>query len=440
MSSPFMTSRLLKYFAAPVLLALPALLTAQEGSSSENERLERLLNDPGQTYVPKTTMRIGFRMLDTGGTVQYGNLGIVASNVGPVPPISDGAVTRVYNNGIVSADAPRTEEKDADGNQISTPGGRYQIYTTITVDVVDDAGNITGTEEIQVLTNDYLSYSPGRTRVWGYATNRQETGDGRIAFSTYNVTSDGATVVQDSDAPAGVEFEFDRAFGQLTKRIEWGVSTAASIGGINNKAGGSVLSTLNTNTDYYSLAGLAAPGGPYGAPSFGPLYDDDGLEVNSVGYETTTPINSVPDFSTSSSLEGGVNVNGYWKVKGAYFMMKLGPSLRFQLTQRLSLNASAGVAGAFAGSTYSVIEIIDVPDIGGETISTPELEEDRESKFLSGFYADLSIAFATSDRTGIFWGVTAQQFGDYSQELNGRTALIDLGNSVGVRGGISMRF
>ena len=152
------------------------------------------------------------------------------------------------------------------------------------------------------------------------------------------------------------------------------------------------------------------------------------------------PLAALPGSSTSSQVVGGTTVNGNWQVKGAYFLMRLGPSVRAQLTQRLGLSASLGVAGAYTGSTYSVIESFAAPDSGGATISTPDPEKSSTSEFLSGYYADINLDWAVSERTGFFGGLSAQQLGDYDQVLNGRTAHIDLGNSVGVRGGISIKF
>jgi hypothetical protein len=41
---------------------------------------------------------------------------------------------------------------------------------------------------------------------------------------------------------------------------------------------------------------------------------------------------------------------------------------------------------------------------------------------------------------GIFGGFSAQQLSDYEQKLGDRRAKIDIGNSVGIRGGVSIRF
>ncbi|HRG55563.1 MAG TPA: hypothetical protein PLG56_05950, partial [Lacunisphaera sp.] len=112
-----MPSRLFKPAVILALLTLPVAIPAQT-SSSEEERLQKLLTDSTQWYVPKTTVSIGFRLLTSGGNVRYGNLGHVDSGLEPVAPASAGVVTRIYNNGIVGADAVRASEKDANGKEL----------------------------------------------------------------------------------------------------------------------------------------------------------------------------------------------------------------------------------------------------------------------------------------------------------------------------------
>lgn len=439
MPFPFMTLRPLLPLVALTLIATPVLLTAQT-SSSEEERLEKLMADSAQWYVPKTTVSIGFRMLNSGGKVVFGNLGSVAFD-SEVAPISDGSVDRVYDNGAVRADVPRIDEKDADGNVITTPGGRYPILSTVTVDVTDADGNVTGTEDILLQTGDFLAYTPGLTRNWAYGASSQLTGDGRIAMSTYGATSEGASALKESGASAGVEFQYVRHFSKPASRLQWGVLAGVTLNGINSKTAGTVTSTLNTRTDYYSLGGATAPEAPYFAPSFVDYVSSAGEVLRTDGLETTVPIVAAPIAHEETSTPAGIEVDGNWQVKGAYFMVRLGPTIRTQLTTRLGMSASLGVAGAYTGTTYSLTETFQVPDLEGVVIGAAlGTEQTSQTKFLSGYYADLNLEWVATERTGLFGGFTAQKFDGYDQSVGSRTARIDLGSSVGVRGGVSIRF
>lgn len=431
MPIPFMSHCPLKSIAALALLTLPALLAAQT-SSAEEERLQRLMADSAQLYVPKNHVTVGFRMLSSGGKVNYGNLGAVAANVDPIAPASAGAVTRTYSNGQVGLDTLRTNETNADGSQKSTPGGRYN--TTVTATAAD--GTTTTTT-----VGDFLSFTPGVTRNWSYSSTAQLTNNGLIGFSIYSATSNGGTAMKDSGPSGGVEFEFNRTVGNVSKRVEWGFAAGVALNGISNKTSGSVAAALRASTDYYSLNGRPAPAAPYSsASSFTDYLGSDGV-IYPLGLETTTALGAVPVAGASTSgIVGETTVNGNWQVKGAYFLMRVGPSMRARLTERLGLTASLGLAGAYAGSTYSVVESFAVPNLPDVTVRTPETEQSTASKFLSGYYADINLELTLNERTGLFGGFSAQKLAGYDQTLGGRTAHIDLGSSVGVRGGISIRF
>jgi hypothetical protein len=426
------------------LLALPALLATQT-SSNEDERMVALTRaDSADWYVPKNNLSIGFRVLSSGAKVNFSQLGVVPFDVTPAPA-SAGVAQRTYNNGAVYLDLPRTNELDANGNQTSPPGGRYITTTVVTSNVTDANGNVIGTTNTTVVTGNFLSYTPGRTRNWSYGTPQQASRrPGYIAMSSYSATSDGAMLDKKQGPSGGIELQFEHTMGRLSKHTEWRLLTGVALNDINNKIRGNISATLHTNTDFYSLNGLAAPATtpatPYTAPVNGAdLLAPNGTVLVANGFETTVPLAAAPDpaLSTSTAVAGGTTVHGNYQVKGEYLMVKLGPSVHAQLTERFGLSASLGVAGAYAGTRYSVVESFEIPDVGGLITST---EESIASKFLSGYYADFNLEWLANERTGLFGGVSAQRFGNYDQTVGGRTARIDLGSSVGIRGGISIKF
>lgn len=402
------------------LLALPAFAQNEE----EDRKPITFATPADQWYQPKSTITFGYRVLSSGITVNFGNLGNVPS-IQTLVPGDDATVGRVYDNGFVGVDAPRPNEVDANGNQTSTPGGRYTTTGT-------------GTDGTTFVNGNFLSYTPGLTRSWGYNTAAQAQ-NGHIAMSNFSATSEGATAEADQGVSGGVEMQLSRLFGKLGKRVEWSFTAGLALNDINAKTGGMVTSTLHTHTDYYSLNGQPAPAAPYGGPSFGDLTDGSGTVVAVGGLETTTPISGLPTpgMSTDTAAAGAASVQGNWQIKGAYFMLRLGPTVRAQINDRFGLSASIGVAGAYSGSRYSVVEQIDIPDVS-EPITA--IEESTANEFLPGFYADVNLEWMANNRTGLFGGVSVQQFGDYDQSVGGRTAKIDLGNAVGLRGGISIKF
>jgi len=428
-----MTLRLLKTVSLIALVSLPAWLSAQtETTGKEEERLEALARSEGEMYVPKTKLSIGFRMLNSGGNVTFGNLGTVPS-IREIPPNSAGATTKSYDNGNIFLDALRANEMDAEGKQTSTPGGRYQLTATA------EDGTV-------VVTDDLVSYTPGLTRDWETLTDKQFGRAGYAAFSNYSTVSEGGSVSQEQGANAGAEFQISRELGRGSRTFHWSLMAGITMNDINSKAAGSVSATLKTHTDYYAYDvsnGQPVPSGVYvSANQFTEIVNDDGVQINPFGLELAAPLSVVSDpaLSTDTELLGAATVNGRWQVKGYYYLLRVGPSLRTQLTERLNLTASLGLAGAYAGTRYSAYQAFMNPDVPDQVIATADPITSTASKFLTGYFADLNLEWAANETVGLFGGVTAQQLGDYEQQLGDSVAKIDLGSAVGLRGGISIRF
>ena len=254
-----MIVRQLKTAALYALFLSPALLLAQEISSAEEQRLEALARAQAEIYIPRNNVSVGFRVLSKGSAVHFGNLGNVPFATTQAA-LTDGAVKRTYDNGYVDIDAPRVEETNGDGIQTSTPGGRYTVKTTTTTNVTDADGNVVGIVDTVVTASDSLSYTPGLTRVWSYSSPAQaEARPGYIAMNSYSATSDGSAFDKKQGPVGGIELQFTRTIGKATGRTQWSVLTGISMNDINNKSTRDISATLRTNTDFYSLNGLAAP-------------------------------------------------------------------------------------------------------------------------------------------------------------------------------------
>lgn len=450
MSISLMTLRLLKTASLIALVCAPAMLSAQsEISGKEEERLEALARSQGEWVAPKSKLSVGFRILSSGGRVDFKNLGIVPARLS-VAPASDGVVQRVYDNGAVGVDTLRSDEKDVDGNQISTPGGRYRVFSTSVVTILNADGLVTGTETVTAQSGDFLSYTPGLTRQWSAASAGQIGQPGYVAFSVFSATTDGGSTSHKQGATGGVEFQLAQELGRGSGRFHWSMLSGITLNDINSKSAGTVSSTLRTYTDFYAynLNGQVISLVNVTNPSFGPLYDTNGIFVNSNGVETTVPLNAVPDAakSTTTNVVGGASVAGQWQVKGAYFMAKVGPSLRTQLTTHLNLTASLGLAGAYVGTRYTASESFAVPSLPDLVLSTTDATDGSNiisstaTKFVTGYFADLTLEWAANETMGLYGGFTTQKLSSYEQKLGDRVAKVDIGSAVGIRGGVSIKF
>jgi len=452
-----MTLRPLLSAAALVAsIGFPVLAHAQaEISAAEEQRLEALARENAEIYLPKSHVTVGFRVLSSGAKVNFSRLGAVDFST-TVAPSASGAVRRVYDNGFVDTDALTARTQETPGSKTETtattrttttttplPAGRYELKID-TVSAGDDGALDTGDDVTTSFTRNFLSYVAGLTRTWAYTSPEQAAlRPGFIAMNSYSAVSDGAAMAKQQGPTGGIELQFTRLFGKGSSRVQWGMSTGISLTGINGKTAGEVRSTLRTNTDFFSLNGLTAPVAsldqPYQAPSFSDQLDAQGVVVLSGAVETTVPLGATPVDHVETAAPGAATVHGNWQVKGAYFMVKLGPSVHAQLTDRFGLTASLGLAGAYAGTNYSAAESFEIPVIGG-TLQTPDPTQSNASEFLGGYYADVNLEWAVNDRTGLFGGFTAQKLGDYEQTLGTRTARVDLGSTVGLRAGVSIRF
>lgn len=416
---------------ALVVSVFPVAVSAQQTSGIEEERMAALAaRNERQWQGPRNKVSVSFHILDSGGTVNFNNLGTIPAGI--VPPISAGNVDRVYDNGTVHSDGLRPNEVNAAGGQTSTPGGRYATYTTIN-------------DGTQVQSGDYLSYTPGETREWqAYHQSQFDAMSGYVGFTNYSTTSEGGSVMDESGPAGGVEVQFERNIGRIGRRVTWGFVGALSLNSINSKAAGAIAATLNTHTDFYKIRdGYVAPSAPYGGPSYNGLVDSDGNVVNQFGFETTVPISQIPDASKTSdtSVAGGATVNGQWQVKGAYFMFKVGPSFHAQFNDSFGVSGSVGFAGGYAGTQFSVTEAFVVPEIGvGQEPGGGGIDSSTATEFLTGYYADLTFEWAANQSTGLFGGITAQQLSAYDQKVADRIAHVDLGTAIGIRGGVSIRF
>lgn len=410
------------------LTLLAAALSATWLNAAEEE--DEYSTELGFYANARNSLRFGFRLVG-GANVNFSNLGSVPF-AAVIAPASAGEVDRTYSNGLVLKDILRgplsgRNEVNASGVQTSTPGGRYDVTVTT------DTGAV-------IVVGNYLSFTPGRTRVWRYDNPSQLNANGSgIVMNAFSASSNGASLEGNKEASAGVEIQMERVLGKLAGKWQVSVIGGISLSGISNKQAGNVSSNLNIISDTFSLNGQPAPAVfPDGQARFTNFPLADGTFVANA-LETTVALSSVPDAASHSetTIIGGANVAGVWKVKGAYYVMKVGPEIRTNFAKDFGISASVGIAGAYVGTSYTAAESLTVAGIAEPLTST---DTNSSSKFMPGFYANLDALWQANDRTGFFAGASFEQFGDYTQSVGGRNAKIDLGGTAGIRGGITIKF
>ncbi len=287
----------------------------------------------------------------------------------------------------------------------------------------------------------------GTTNRWGFGSDSQVTEDGAgIFFKDYSTDGEGQTIDGESEDSVGLDMEFALRLGDwgqggfgLIGPYSWGFSFGLGLNDLNIRTRGTVISTLNTVTDYYDLLGATVPEAPYTSPSFitQTIINADGTSSN-VQVDNTILLENRPLYRDSVSTPGGAAVDGYWEVDGTYFTFRLGPWFRWRPIDRLSFRASAGLTGTIMGATLAYDERVTIND---ERSLSESIEGDRETVGSVGYYGYLDLEFWITDVTGIFAGVTYEASTTELDLFAGnRTAKVNFDSSVGFRIGITTHF
>jgi hypothetical protein len=368
---------------------------------------------------PRWTVSVGTRYHGGGAGVDFSGLGNIPLRA------ADLTTGRFYDNGFVNLDQARLNEIDADGNQTSTPGGRYQIFSA----PAEDGST--------VLVGDFVSYTAGYTRNWNYGNASQVTSDGRIGMDLFGASSGLGTAAAKSDGSAGFDLALSRRIGKRTRNFEWGVTLGFGLSQLKADAQGSVTADLRRLTDFYRVRGDTIPDAPYGAPSFTDILTPGGEVISPGGFETTIPLTQVPVERIDVLLPGGAVIDGRWQIKGAYFLGRLGPHMRWHLNERMAFSLSAGLAVAYVGTTFTSEESLTPPESNNPISNTEEGEAD---KVVTGFYFTGNAEYWLRPNTGFYLGASYESLGKFNQTLNGRSAAIDVGEGSTVRTGLMLRF
>jgi hypothetical protein len=374
-------------------------------------------------YVPQSTVTLGVRHL-SGAKTKFSGTGTIAAPE-TLGPATGANLERVYHDGAVHPDSRVAPRLDSSGNPVLDPVSGGSTFDPIAPD--------------------------GRTNSWSFNSDQQVTPDGFIAFHTYSadVVDTGARS-QDTLSSNGLDLAVSRDMGKIFgSRFAWTLTAGMSVNDISAKASDNVLANLRTTTDYFSLFGQTPPPAPYSAPSSSsttvldpsgnPVVDATGT-TQTVTTDTTVLLGNEPAGRSTSTVTNATSVMNRWKVKGAYYTFRAGPTVWIPITARLRASLSAGLAVVYSGTTYTVTETFE-PDLGGEISDT---NSNAAYKLLPGYFADATLQFDLTERTGFYAGAVFQSAGSYTQRVENDTThyatKIDLSNQNGLRAGMSIRF
>lgn len=411
-------------------LALVVFVTAASLARAQDEQQQRppteipdFSNLDDYIYEPKSILSYGFRYL-SGAKLKFFGSGRLATSEDP-GAVTGTNVARSYHDGTVGVDARFAPRVDSSGNPVLDPDSGSQIFDPIAPD--------------------------GRTNTWSFQNASQISEDGFISFNTYTADiNDTGTRTKDANSNFGMEIAASRDMGKLFgSRFTWQLIAGLSINDLSGSTTDNVQAKLTALTDLYSLNGQVAPVAPYSAPSSASenvldsagnaVLNDDGT-AQTVTTDTTVLLTNQPAARTSTETINSTSVNSRWKLSGAYYTFRAGPTVFLPITSRFRASFSVGAALIYAGSNYSVTQTF-TPDTGAEITDT---SISQTSHVLPGYYVDASLQFDLTERTGIYAGAIMQGAGSYTQDVNSDaahyTTKIDLGKQQGFRGGLTIRF
>lgn len=293
----------------------------------------------------------------------------------------------------------------------------------------------------------------GRTNSWRMAFEEQivdEDGDGSpdaIAFHRYETRSDGAFINSESTDVPGIDVDYAYSFGNFggrlrnqAPRVTWGGMVGLSLTQVNAKKRDSVLTTLITVEDRYTLDGAAPPEPPYTAPFFENVttIDSNGNTItNSI--DKTILLGNRPYVRHFHEEPGEANIEGFWQVRGGAFTGRAGLWARYRPHERLGLRASAGVTGSFLGLRMRYDEWLDDDRLVEGLRYRNQIQPEKWTYF--GAYANLDAELWLTSTTSLFAGVSYEKLDKkFSIGLDGRTADIRFGSGTGLRFGITKLF
>lgn len=405
----------MKYLRLAPVLYLLALCAAHAQRGGEPEPIPDFTNLDEFIYEPKTTLSIGIRSVG-GAKTSFRGKGIIKSTE-DIGNATDTNVTRRYHDGAVSADTRTTLIDNGDG-------------TTSLVPITPD----------------------GKTASWNFSDDRQSAeAPGYIAMHNFSAeVVDPTTRFKQGAGSAGLELVISRDMGNLFHtRLLWNLTAGMTINDISAKSTNQVLANLTKITDLYSLYGETAPTAPYTTPSSvtttvtdangNPVLNPDGSS-QTVTTDTTVLISSTPVNRDQKTTTDSTSVTTRGVLKGAYYTFRAGPTIALPIGQRFRATFTAGATLIYAGSTYTVTQTYQ-PEIGAEIVDTVTGDT---THLVPGYFADATMQFNLTSRTGFYAGAIFQQSGDYTQNITSPTSnystKIDFARQNGFRAGMTIKF
>ena len=264
----------------------------------------------------------------------------------------------------------------------------------------------------------------GQTWNWGYQNASQVGASGANSIDFHNYTASGFPKSSSGDDSPyiGCEVTYDYEIGvkEDWHHLAYGIEAAANYMPISFNTSSSYNGAINEQTDTYGYtSGTTPPGAPYAGS-----YDGPGFVIN------------VPRIGTATTVIPGATLVSHQNFYANLWGFRLGPYVEAPVTEKLSLHASGGFALGMLDADASWTETLTVPGNG----STTTRGSGKNFEVLCGFYAGLDAIYHFNEKWGVDVGAQFQDLGTYDHNFGGRTAQLDLSQSIFIQAGVSYSF
>jgi hypothetical protein len=279
-----------------------------------------------------------------------------------------------------------------------------------------------------VLT-DSSKNAGGQSWYWGYDHASQvNAGANTIDFSRTTAPGLPAQNSGDDSPYVGFEITYDYELGvkEDWHHLRYGIEAAFNGMPINFNSGGTYHTSVNKQTDTYGYTPGTTP----------PGYNDPSQLPYQGGYGGPGFLLNVPRLgSATTSTPGTIVAQQHFDAD--LFGFRLGPYIESPLTEKLSLHLTGGLAVGILNASANWKETVTLDGGLGSTTSSGS---GTDTSVLWGYYFGLDAVYQINERWGVDVGVQFQDLGTYSHDFGGRTAELDLSNSMFIQAGISYSF
>ena len=272
---------------------------------------------------------------------------------------------------------------------------------------VDPGKAVAGTEHVYddgYNRVDSSGNAGNQTTYWGYQNVSQDNGGSVTMNSSRSIINANGSSGTQNDAQPAIEVYWQE---DLTENETWNIGLLAALRwqriDLDNQT---VYSTIiETISDTYSYVGIL-PGAPFDGSFTGPNF----------------LLSDTPNRNTTYASGADLIVTRTFNADLIGF--DIGPTLSWNLSEKLSLSAFAGGTVAWIKSDFSYCD------------GTFESGSVTDDDWLFGGIAGVDLQYQFGEHWGLFVGAAYTYLEDFSKKIDGRSAELQFDDSYTLRSGI----